>query len=381
MLPAVHRGDKEMDASDETRPKPEEKDKDPQALLAARLARMRMEVRSASRPPAEYDESLFVVTRRKRQFTWNWRYTAAAGIVLGGLAIGLSLLMTRDDSGTSASTADGTSVATAPPRGEDLLGAATSEPTTAPSGASVRTATPAPTEAAEGAIAERNLRAVDGPDPSFFRLSTPLRGGATVLERFGEPRGTGSIHAGVDLVPRDGGPADVFAACSGSVVGFDRLPGYGDFIVVDCGGGLRTVYAQMAEITVKSGDEVRIAETQLGTAGRFLHFELRVNGVPVDPLPYFDPSAPPGTPTPTPTATPEATETPTPAPAPSSGGGGGGSESGSSPGGEKTPEPTPTATATPTVTPTPTMTPTPTPTSTPTPRPPTPTPTPRPVIR
>jgi murein DD-endopeptidase MepM/ murein hydrolase activator NlpD len=371
-----------MDGNEPAPQKPEQPE-DRESLLAARLARMRTEVRSAPAPRQEYTEELFAVTKKKRALAWNWKYTALAGVLLGAVGVGVGLLASGGDSNTEAAPEPEITAppaATVPPKGQELLG----EPSPAASPSPGSSPSPTQTSSTEGAVASRNLKDVDLPDPEFFRLSQPVRGGATLVEGFGTSRGTGFVHAGIDLAAKDGGPVDVFAACSGTVVGTDRLAGYGDFLVIDCGGGVRTVYAQMEQIDLEAGDEAEVAETRVGRALQYLHFELRLNGIPIDPRPYMDLSAPPGTPTPTPTPTPEPTETPTVTPtSTSTSGPGGGSGGTTEPGGGETatPEPSPSPTATPTVTPTPTITPTPTPTSTPTPRPPTPTPTPRPVIR
>ncbi|MGD9933645.1 MAG: murein hydrolase activator EnvC [Dehalococcoidia bacterium] len=351
----------------------------PDTLLAARLARMRTEVRSSAYQSFDFDE-LAPKSDHKR-FPLMWKVVAGgiAGVGIAGIV--LAAVAARGGGGTTAAEPAATATATEAPRGAALLGEPTptagvvSPSASAPAASPTTTTTPP-----EGAISQRNIAGVEAPDSKEFRLSTPLRGGSIVKEAFGTPRGDGLIHAGIDLVAKDGGSLDVIAACSGVVVGADRLNGYGDFVVVDCG-GVRVVYAQMERIDVKAGDSVDAAKTKIGVAKGQLHFELRVNGVPIDPLPYFDPSAPPGTPTPTPTPTPDPTETPTPGSTKTPGGTtpGGGSD----PGGEETPEPTATATptATPTATATPTITPTPTPTATPSPRPPAPTPTPRPVLR
>ena len=350
----------------------------PDTLLAARLARMRTEVRSNAYQSFDFDELAPPKEHKGFPLVWKAVVGGVAGVGIAGIV--LAGVAARGNGGTTAAGPESSATATEAPRGAALLG----EPTPTPGTVSgvVTTATASPAVAGtppEGAISSRNIAAVETPDPKEYRLSTPLRGGSVVTEAFGVSRGEGQIHAGVDLVARDGGPLDVIAACNGGVVGADRLNGYSDFVGVDCG-GVRVVYAQMERIDVKAGDSVDVAKTKIGVAKGHLHFELRLNGVPIDPIPYFDPSAPPGTPTPTPTPTPDPTETPTPGSTKTPGGSPGDPDN---PGDDPTAEPTATATptATPTATATPTITPTPTPTATPTPRPPTPTPTPRPILR
>ena len=65
--------------------------------------------------------------------------------------------------------------------------------------------------------------------------------------------------------------------------------GYGNTVVIDHGGGLRTRYAHLSAITVEAGDQVN-AGAELGQAGRtgratgtHVHFEATVHGQPLDP--------------------------------------------------------------------------------------------------
>lgn len=215
--------------------------------------------------------------------------------------------------------------------------------------------------------------------PDSPRLVTPLNTKARVLDRFGSPRGEGYIHGGTDLAPASGSNAfDVFAACDGSVAGIDHSGTYGDFLVVDCGGGWKTIYANLSEITAPSRQGVAAGVTKLGAALGSVHFEVRYMDSNIDPERYINFAAGPLPPTPTPAPSPSPTATATSIP-PSNGG----SSGGSTPGNDSSPAPTSTPlppTATPTPFP-PTATPTATPTSTPTPRPPRRTATPPPVIK
>jgi murein DD-endopeptidase MepM/ murein hydrolase activator NlpD len=69
--------------------------------------------------------------------------------------------------------------------------------------------------------------------------------------------------------------------------------GYGNTTIVDHGGGVATLYAHQSVFSVATGDEV-VRGQRIGEAGAtgfatgpHLHFEVRVNGTPVDPLPYL----------------------------------------------------------------------------------------------
>lgn len=86
----------------------------------------------------------------------------------------------------------------------------------------------------------------------------------------------------------------IAAAGDGTVTLVEYLRyGYGQHIVVDNGGGLSTLYAHLSEIYVKVGDSVARGQIigKMGSTGRstgpHLHFEVRKNGVTVNPLPFL----------------------------------------------------------------------------------------------
>ena len=86
---------------------------------------------------------------------------------------------------------------------------------------------------------------------------------------------------------------DVLAADRGRVMISGWNGGYGYFIVIDHGNGLATAYAHNSRLLVKEGDLVtqgqviaKSGSTGLST-GPHLHFEVRKDGVPVDPAGYL----------------------------------------------------------------------------------------------
>lgn len=96
------------------------------------------------------------------------------------------------------------------------------------------------------------------------------------------------LHAGIDLAGATGTP--IRAAAGGVVVFSGALRGYGNVVVVDHGGGVSTLYAHCSARLVADGQTIargqaiaRVGATGLAT-GPHLHFEVRKNGAPVNPL-------------------------------------------------------------------------------------------------
>lgn len=123
----------------------------------------------------------------------------------------------------------------------------------------------------------------------------PLAQWHGVSQVFGSPRGGGSFHTGIDLDLWGLSHSPVYASCSGTVVDTEWLTyGYGYHIIIDCGGGYSTLYAHLSQILVTQGQHVDWG-SQIGvsgltgyTTGEHLHFEIRVNNVPVNPADYLD---------------------------------------------------------------------------------------------
>lgn len=99
------------------------------------------------------------------------------------------------------------------------------------------------------------------------------------------------FHSGIDIAAPYGG--DVRAAGAGKVVFVGRKGGYGKLVVIDHGYGITTYYGHASKLLVKEGQQVGKGEViaKVGSTGRstgpHLHFEIRINDVPINPLKYI----------------------------------------------------------------------------------------------
>lgn len=123
----------------------------------------------------------------------------------------------------------------------------------------------------------------------------PVEGGE-VTDTFGgrrDPFGGGGaeFHSGQDIRAPRGTP--VYAAANGFVTHAGTQNGYGNVVVVEHGNGLTTRYAHLSEIDATLGQEIKRGDLVglVGSTGRstgpHLHYEVRVNDVPVNPAHYL----------------------------------------------------------------------------------------------
>lgn len=98
------------------------------------------------------------------------------------------------------------------------------------------------------------------------------------------------MHEGLDIGAKRG--REIIAPADGIVTYSGKKHGFGYFVQLDHGYGIETIYAHASKLEVKRGEKIkrgrliaRVGNTGYST-GPHLHYEVRVNGTPVDPL-YF----------------------------------------------------------------------------------------------
>jgi peptidoglycan DL-endopeptidase CwlO len=112
-----------------------------------------------------------------------------------------------------------------------------------------------------------------------------------ITSPFCEQRAWESCHPGIDISVPSGTP--IHAAAAGTVAIAGPESGYGNYTCIDHGGGVSTCYAHQQSISVSVGQHVGQGQV-IGYSdctglcfGPHLHFEVRVNGNPVDPMGYL----------------------------------------------------------------------------------------------
>src|SRR5262249_806964 len=130
------------------------------------------------------------------------------------------------------------------------------------------------------------------PDPIVVDgIELPLPG-ATLSSPFGlrnDPLSGGAgFHPGVDLAATSG--TEIHAAAAGGVVMAGDCGGYGNCQVIDQGNSVATLYGHQSAVAVSVGQHVDAGEVigYVGSTGMstgpHLHFEVRLHGLPIDPV-------------------------------------------------------------------------------------------------
>ncbi len=102
----------------------------------------------------------------------------------------------------------------------------------------------------------------------------------------------GRMHEGIDIGAPTGTP--IKAADAGVVTASRYISGYGYTVILDHGNGINTLYGHASALLVETGQTVEKDEviarvgTSGSTTGSCLHFEVRLNGQAIDPLPYVN---------------------------------------------------------------------------------------------
>lgn len=133
---------------------------------------------------------------------------------------------------------------------------------------------------------------VEGAPRSEYGLVWPVTGNFYISSPYGK-RG-GGFHQGIDIsYPGGAYGRPIRAALPGTVVIARKHSSYGNYVVIDHGGGYRTLYAHASKLVVKKGQYVKQGEhiANIGNTGysfgAHLHFEVQINGSQKNPVKYL----------------------------------------------------------------------------------------------
>ena len=148
--------------------------------------------------------------------------------------------------------------------------------------------------AIENEIKKLALTISFGEDYKGGTMQWPINGHYTITSNYGmrvHPiTGVYKLHTGVDISASTGD--DFTAMADGIVVKAEYNAAYGNMVIIDHGGGVQTLYAHGSQIIAQVGQEVKAGDVVLKvgstgySTGPHAHFEVRINGNPVNPLDY-----------------------------------------------------------------------------------------------
>lgn len=143
---------------------------------------------------------------------------------------------------------------------------------------------------ANGSSTSNNIPQVSAGDLSF---RWPLPGYSYISSPYGSR--WGGFHTGIDISGGGVYGASIVSAEAGTVILAASHYSYGNYVIVDHGGGYSTLYAHMSSIACSVGDYVTKGQTigYVGSTGNstgpHLHFEVRINGASQNPQSYVSP--------------------------------------------------------------------------------------------
>lgn len=137
----------------------------------------------------------------------------------------------------------------------------------------------------------KELKKIDDASVNGVYLAQkPISG--VITSRFGSRESIRSYpHNGLDIAAPYG--TKIKAACDGKVTFSGYKGSYGNLIIVDCGNGVQIYYGHCSKLyakvgdTVKAGDVIGAVGSTGNSTGNHLHFEIKVNGVSVNPQNYI----------------------------------------------------------------------------------------------
>jgi murein DD-endopeptidase MepM/ murein hydrolase activator NlpD len=115
----------------------------------------------------------------------------------------------------------------------------------------------------------------------------PVKG--PITSRFGQR--WGRLHAGIDFGVPIGTP--IRAASAGTVLAVGPVAGFGQWVKIAHGGGVTSIYGHISEWSVRVGQAVRAGQliaksgNEGESTGPHLHFEIRIDTNPVDPVAFY----------------------------------------------------------------------------------------------
>lgn len=125
------------------------------------------------------------------------------------------------------------------------------------------------------------------------RLATPVRG--EIVGQFGRHKhpefNSYTFSNGISIAAPQG--SEIRSVFDGQVIFADYFKGYGNMVIIDHGGGYFSLYGHASRISKKVGSQVGRNDVIAGvgdldsTRGPMLYFELRHQGKPIDPSPWF----------------------------------------------------------------------------------------------